>query len=167
VAKGRLSGGAKGLGSPHAVASEFDSYHQQSGFNPFSAMNFNVAAYSPKLVGPPSPMDGAAPESSLVGFSQAEMPEHGEDQLVDHNVGSIFTQSTHRDINLNFMLEGGHNKQNRLEELVRGTPLNVGLVGANFENRGNNNGVFNMISSTAPEALASPQLQRFESRTFQ
>jgi len=28
VAKGRLSGGAKGLGSPHEVASEFDSYHQ-------------------------------------------------------------------------------------------------------------------------------------------
>ena len=95
------------------------------------------------------------------------MPNNGEDQLVDHNVGSIFTQSTHRDINLDFMLEGGHNKQNRLEELVRGTPLNVGLVGANFDNRVDNNGVFNMISSTAPEALASPQLQRFESKTFQ
>lgn len=95
------------------------------------------------------------------------MPNHGEDQLVGHNVGSIFTQSTHRDINLNFMLEGGHNKHNRLEELVRGTPLNVGIVGANFENRVDDNGVFNMMSSTAQEALASPQLQRFESKTFQ
>ena len=95
------------------------------------------------------------------------MPEHGADQVDERNVGIIFPPPTHSYINLNFMLEGGHNKQNRLEELVRGTPLNVGLVGANFENRGNNNGVFNMISSTAPEALASPQLQRFESRTFQ
>ena len=42
VAKGRLSGGAKGLTGTHEVASEFDRYHQQRGFNPFSAMNFNV-----------------------------------------------------------------------------------------------------------------------------
>lgn len=69
------------------------------------------------------------------------------------------------------MLQGGscaHNndQQNSLEQLVRGTHFNTGaLVGDIQDNLKEDQGVFNIFNANT-EAIFSPQLVRFESRTF-
>lgn len=173
VQKNRMSNGGfsnnqRGA-SEDMTVSEFDSNHCQLNLsNPFPPIGFNVDEFA-------APTINVEPLNQLqLTQSQSESTSKFTDEKdeVSDNVGDILgcmnmdEQSTFRDIKIDSMLQGGIEKQNSLEQLVRGTHFNKGLLGDFNDNLKDDQGVFNIFNANT-ETIFSPQLVRFESRTFE